>query len=351
MKPKVYFQPISQSADRKDCLLGILNSLKSELEGFPVNEIVGIKTTIGDNQNKGYIKPELIKLVVAQLKALKLKPFVFDTNVIYRGSRRNAVDHLNLAYQKGFGPEDIGTAFIIADGVFGSDSRKIEVNLKNLKEIRVPSLVGILENLIVISHVTGHMLTGYAGSIKNVAMGMASRAGKQIQHSSVKPYIKNNCTLCKCCIDICPVSAISERKGKAFIDSSVCLGCGECISACKFEAVYINWEEESNIFIERVTEYAWGILSRLKRRLFLNFAFDVTKECDCLSGDDPKIISDAGIFASSDILAVDKACFDVLTDKGKDVFAQAQNTDAHLHQFKYAREIGLGRLDYELVRL
>lgn len=351
MKSKVYFKSISDSSDRKGCLVEVLKGIKSDLKEIGQGEAVGIKTTIGDDKDAGYIKPELIRLIVDELKNLKLRPFVFDTNVIYKGMRMNAVDHLNLAYSKGFTPQEIGCPFIIADSVFGTDSKVIKLDLKNLKEIRVPSLVSVLENLIVVTHITGHMLTGYAASTKNVGMGMASRAGKQVQHSSLKPHvISNKCTLCRCCISICPVSAISERSDKAFINASVCVGCGECISACKFEAIYINWQEDSNKFVERTVEYAWGILSCIKRRIFINFAFDITKECDCIAGDDPKIVEDAGIFASRDILAVDKACFDALT-RLEDVFAKHQNTKAHLHQFAYAKEICLGHLDYELIKL
>jgi uncharacterized Fe-S center protein len=351
MKSRVYFKSLQDSNERGDCLVGILDNPQLGWEKFKQGRIVGIKTTIGESQNAGYIKPELVKLVVNKLNSLDIKPFVFDTNVIYRGMRMNAVDHLNLAYKKGFGPEYLGCPFIIADGLFGTDSGAIKINLKNLKEIRIPSLITILENLVVISHITGHMLAGFAASIKNVGMGMASRAGKQIQHSSVKPYItQNKCTLCSCCIDICPVGAISKKPDKVFIDTSICVGCGECISACKFDAIQINWQEDANIFIERTAEYARGILSLIKQRIFLNFAFDITKECDCLAGKDSRIIKDIGIFASDDILAVDKACFDVITSKG-DIFAQNQNTQVHLHQFAYAQKIGLGSLDYELIKL
>jgi hypothetical protein len=351
MKSKVYFKSIYSSVDRTECLVGILNRLKADLKEFEQGEIVGIKTTIGDSGDVGYVKPELIRLIVDELNNNKAKPFVFDTNVIYKGMRMNAVDHLNLAYSKGFLPQKLGCPFIIADSVFGTDSKVIKLGLKNLKEIRVPSLISVLENLIVVTHITGHMLTGYAASIKNVGMGMASRAGKQIQHSSLKPHvIKNKCTLCRCCVNICPAGAISEKEGKSFINASVCLGCGECISACKFDAIHINWQEDVNKLVERTVEYAWGILSCIKRRIFINFAFDITKECDCMADDDPRIIEDVGIFASRDILAVDKACFDVLTRK-EDVFAKHQNTKAHLHQFTYAKEICLGHLDYELVEL
>ena len=180
---------------------------------------------------------------------------------------------------------------------------------------------------------------------------MASRAGKQVQHSSLKPHVlKTSCTLCGRCINICPAGAISEKNGKAFIDSSVCLGCGECISACKFDSVSVNWQEDTNIFVERISEYSKEILARINKKIFINFAFDITKECDCLTGTDPKIVQDVGLFASEDILAVDKACFDFITKK-EDVFSQQQKTQAHLHQFAYAQKIGLGSLDYELIGL
>lgn len=334
-----------------DCLKSLLSMIDTYLSQFKRDSFVGIKMTVGDKKNTGYIKPGIVRLLVENLRERGIRPFVFDTNVIYKGERQNAVDHLNLAYRKGFTPDNLGCPYIIADSVFGTDSKIIKVDFKNIKEIRVPSLVGVLEDLIVLTHITGHIMSGYAGSIKNVGMGMASRAGKQIQHSSLKPVINvENCTMCGCCIMMCPVSAISEASGKVFINLRVCIGCGECIPACKFDAVNINWHEDVDVFVERMAEYACGILSQVKRKVFINFAFDITEECDCISGDDPKIVEDTGIFASKDILALDKACFDMLVGN-RDIFSKSGKIKAHLHQFKYAKEVGLGSLDYKLIEL
>ena len=126
------------------------------------------------------------------------------------------------------------------------------------------------------------------------------------------------------------------------------MGCAECIAACKIHAVHINWNEDPHVFAERMSEYAMGILSRIKRKIFLNFATDITLECDCICGDDHRILDDQGIFASEDILAVDKSSFDVLTN-GRDIFSRGGKISAHQHQFQYAEEIGLGRADYKLV--
>jgi uncharacterized Fe-S center protein len=348
MKPEVYFSSI-QEENRSRCFRKLLSKIDPLLSQFQKGSFVGVKMTVGDEKSTGYIKPDLVKILVDNLKRRGAKPFVFDTNVIYSGQRQNAVDHLNLAYRKGFTPDRLGCPYIIADSVFGTDSRTMKVDFENIKEIRVPSLVKVLDDLIVLTHITGHIMSGYAGSIKNVAMGMASRAGKQVQHSSVKPVINvANCTLCGCCIEMCPVSAISEHSGKAFINSNHCIGCGECIACCKVDAVKINWREDTNVFVERMAEYACGILSKIKRKVFLNFAFDITEECDCISGDDPGIIEDKGIFASSDILAVDKACYNILSET-RDKFARGGKIKAHLHQFRYAKQIGLGSSNYELV--
>jgi uncharacterized Fe-S center protein len=351
MEPAVYVNRMEKGQRVQDCFKDLLENLDPYLSKFKKGSFVGIKMTIGDKGSTGYIKSEVVAQLVKKLRKQGAKPFVFDTNVIYRGQRQNAVDHLTLAYNKGFTPGKLGCPYIIADGVFGSDSVALKVDSGSISEIKVPSLVKVLEDLIVLSHVTGHMMSGYAGAIKNVAMGMASRAGKQVQHSSLKPVIDiGKCTLCGTCMEICPVSAISELSGKVFVNSNICVGCGECIAACKIDAVIINWKEDPLIFIERMTEYATGILSKLKRKVFINFATDITLECDCICGNDQRIFDDVGIFASEDILAVDRACYDILKGE-RDVLSRGGKINAHLHQFKYAEKIGLGSLDYSLIEI
>jgi uncharacterized Fe-S center protein len=348
MRSEVYFKNTSDKDTRQAALSDILKNLPKYDKG----SFVAIKTTIGDENARLYLKPELVAQVVEEVLKQGARPFVFDTNVIYQGKRTNAIDHLNLAYSRGFTPKEIKAPFIIADGIFGLDGREFEVNHKNVKKIKIPTFIGIVDNLIVLSHITGHIMSGYAGAIKNVGMGMSTRPGKQIQHSSVKPsVIAKKCVMCGACIEICPVNAISKKEEKAFIDSKICVGCGECLCACKFDAILINWKTDLKLFGERMVEYATGILSRFKNKFFINFAFDITKECDCIAAvNEPVICNDFGILSSSDILALEKASLDLLT-REEDIFLKAQKNNLSLGQLDYASKLALGNLDYDLIKL
>lgn len=353
MKSEVYFARV-EARDLRQRVLALERLLErlSPVFKYRRDEIVPVKLTIGDSPCIYHLSPELVRVVVSEIKKKGARPFLFDTSVIYKGQRQNAVDHLNLAQSKGFGHDGTGAPFIVADGVLGQDGREFSVDSPQISRIKVPSFVGMLDSLTVLSHVTGHIVSGYAGALKNVAMGMSCRPTKQVQHSSIKPsVIKKNCTACGCCVEICPVRAISFKEEKACIEQSVCIGCGECICACKFDAISINWQEEPDVFCRRMVEVAGFILSRFKNKLFFNFAFDITKECDCISTKKEKMIAqDIGILASSDIVSIDKASADLAcVNKISEPLSKTQ--DVYFGMFEYAAKKGLGRLEYKLVEV
>jgi len=354
MKSEVYFVPLKSKEIKERCLgLEKLLAHTKPFAEYKKDEFVPVKLTIGELACVYNISAELVKIIVAGIRARKAKPFLFDTNVIYQGERMNAVDHLNLVQSKGFGHTKVGAPFIIADGVFGRDGHNFKIQSDIIKEIKVPSFVGMLDSLIVLSHATGHILSGYAGAIKNVAMGLVARSTKQVEHSSLKPsVIEKKCTACGCCIEICPAAAISFGKEKAFIDQRLCLGCGECLAACKFHAIYVNWHEDAGIFARRMVEVAATILDKFKNKFYITFAFDITKECDCISTGKEKMIShDLGIFASRDIVSLDKATLDLLEPREtKDPYLkEAEKIGKDM--FAYAAKKGLGNLEYNLIKL
>lgn len=368
MKSDVYLietrtNDLEARAEAFQKLLKEINPFKHYKEG----EFIPIKLTVGDSQCVYNTHPELVKIAVSEIKKTKARPFLFDTNVIYKGERSNAINHLNLAQSKGFGHAKIGAPFIIADGAFGQDGKEYAIDSDHIKKIKVPSFIGYLDSLLVLSHATGHILSGYAGAVKNIGMGMVSKPTKQVQHSSLKPHVmEKNCTGCGCCIKICPVEAISfanrgttrndtqnlrGNDNKAFIDQARCIGCGECLCACKFSAIFINWSSDHDIFAKRLIDTAGFILSRFKNKFFITFGFDITKECDCISTKNEKIFSeDIGVLASEDPIAIDKAMVDLI-NKDKDLLKETGLMDTHKTMSEYGHKKGLGNLDYNLIKL
>ncbi|MDP1853893.1 MAG: DUF362 domain-containing protein [Candidatus Omnitrophota bacterium] len=353
MKSDVYFIEVSEANLEKRCLaLSKLLEKISHFLPYEKDELVPIKFTIGDSTCVYNLSPELVKIMVTKIKAKKAKPFVFDTNVIYSGERQNAVDHLTLAQNKGFAQVKIGAPYIVADGLIGQDGKEFEISSEVIKKIKVPSFIGTLDSLLVLSHATGHIISGYAGSIKNVAMGMVCRPTKLTQHSSIKPHtIKDKCTLCRSCIAACPAGAIEVKSNRVIINPDLCVGCGECLCACRFDAIFINWHENSDIFAERLVDVAQFILSKFKNKFFINFLFDITKECDCISNkNDEMVAGDIGILASGDILSLDKATMDLI-DKHHGTLREARPQGVFNKMFSYAQEKKLGNLEYNLIKV
>jgi len=349
---KVYYINI-KDGEKDSSVVKKLNHLLEESDCFDFikkDDLVSVKVTFGEEGNKFFITPSYIKPVTDKLARLKAKPFLTDANVLYKGKRNNAVDHLNLARKHGFAKCNI--PIIISDGLLSKNYRKVSIDKKHFKTVNISSDALDVDCVIAISHFTGHMQTGFGGAIKNLGMGFASRSGKQQQHSHVKPEVeKEKCTFCKACFDICPVSAIVEKDKRAFIKSEVCLGCAECVATCKFFAIKITWEESDEILQEKIAEYASGVLkNKIGRIAFVTFALKIPKECDCWSGANHLISKDIGIFISKDPVAVDKAAVDKIVElNGEDVFTKAQpKTDWH-RQIEYGASIGLGNLDYEIV--
>lgn len=355
-KSTVFFQEVKNSKDRVQVKSKFKHLIKESklCDDFGKGEFVAIKTHMGEKNNAGHVPAEVIKALVDKIKSKAAKPFLTDTNVIYHGQRTNAVDHLMLADEHGFNIANLGCPVIIADGIFGENAQDINIDKKHFKNINVARPVLYLDNIVSVAHATSHILTGFAASIKNIGMGFAARAGKLRQHASIKSQVKEEkCVFCKLCVRHCPVQAIIEKKNRAFIQENVCVGCAECLVACKFDAISVDYGENAKIMVEKMVEYAYGILSKAQRKVFFNFALKITKNCDCLARDEPSIVRDLGIFASSDPVACDKAVADmVLAVAKEDVFKKAYpGADAHINQLTYAQKMGLGSLEYALINV
>lgn len=331
-------------------------------KGFISNsDLVGIKVHFGELGNTEFLPPHYIKPVVDAVSSLGAKPFLFDTNTLYKGMRENARDHIMLASFHGFNIGSMGVPVIIADGLKGKDYVKVSIKGKHFNEVRLASALKQMDGVIVISHVKGHTGVGFGGAIKNISMGFASRSGKQQMHSDVKPFVDiEKCTSCGACIKWCPASAISidTKKNSAFIDLDVCIGCGECRVTCPELAIDISWDTTTVLLQEKIAEYALGSMIVTERNIgFLNFVVNVTPDCDCLDWSGERLIEDIGVLGSRDPVAVDTASCDLLNEewhkkgRGKDIWKELYPEIDWTIQISYAEKIGVGSRNYVLKEL
>ena len=313
-------------------------------------DFAAVKIHFGEKGNKGHIKPPWIRGVIDEVRTRTERVFLTDTNTLYTGPRSNAVDHIRLAWKHGFTAEALGVPVIIADGLLGRD-KTAPASADSPMTSRIAPGIRDADVLICLSHITGHVQTGVGGAIKNLGMGCASRAGKLDQHSVVHPRINPKlCRNCSLCLDFCPEQAIVQAEGHVVIDGKRCIGCGECLAVCKRGAVKISWHGDARRVQEKMAEYARLVQKNFEgRAAFINVLIRVTKDCDCMSRDQPRIVEDIGILGSRDPVAVDKASIDlVLKTAGSDVFRAGYDIDWEI-QLRRGEDLGLGRRDYELV--
>jgi len=315
---------------------------------------VAIKLHVGESDNNTHVSPDLIKPIVSRVKQRDALPFLTETSTLYKGRRSNAVDHIIQAFDHGFTYERTGAPFIMADGLSGNTEIEVPIGGVIFDKVNIAREIVFADALIAVSHPTGHPGMGLGASIKNLGMGLSSRIGKLRQHSSVKPYVDTAlCTFCRKCMQWCPVDAIVEKDEKACILTEKCIGCGECLAVCNFDAVRYNWGVESADLQKRVAEHALGVmLNKREHCLFFSFLIDMTKGCDCYSNRQKPAMPDVGVLASTDPVAIDQATLDLTARRFGDSLAKQSEPGLNpTIQLEHAEKIGLGTRVFRLETL
>ncbi len=317
------------------------------------NHFVGLKIHFGEEGNTGYIRPSWLVQLIHEIKRKTSRVYITDSNALYVGRRSNAADHLKLAADHGFTVDSLQIPVIIADGLIGRDDDEIAVDLPRVKTAKHASAFLNTDFLICLSHFTGHVQTGFGAALKNLGMGCASRSGKLEQHSDVRPWINQKaCKNCLTCMDYCPTEAIEEGERSVRIITERCIGCGECLVVCSVGAVKMRWDEDTIRVQEKMAEYAYSLWKVLNGKIAcLNFLIRVTKNCDCMAMDEKAIVDDIGILGSLDPVAIDRASVDLVNERSRrDLLRDIHNVDWAV-QLEHAQQIGLGRMDYELIAI
>jgi uncharacterized Fe-S center protein len=354
MKEKVYLIPVLDNEPDEEVCRKLKEAITARdfFSFIHPSDLVAFKTHFGEEKSHGFVRPLNFKMMGALARERQAEPFLTETATLYSGMRHHAVSHIGLAQRHGFGFENTGLPIIMADGLTGDEELEVAIPGRIYRKVKIASLIVKAQALVVVSHFTGHLAAGFGAALKNMGMGCASRRGKLEQHSTATPSVrKKNCTGCGACVRWCPAQAIVVEAGTARIDKKLCIGCAECLTVCRFDAIGYNWSATYEQLQRKIVEHAWGVAESKKgKAVYINFLNRITKDCDCMHAY-KKIVPDVGVLVSFDPVAIDAASLDLVEEKaGRPLTALAFDIP-HRVQIDYAREIGFGSPDYQLVRV
>jgi len=362
-------------------------------ECFKSGDRVAIKIHCGEWNNTGYLRPSIVAGIVEKVKEYGGNPYVTDTTTaLYSptAARTTAQDEYRTAARNGFTEATLGCPFIVADGNIGVDDVKVRVDGNLLKHTYVAAAIAEADAMIVLTHFKGHPQGVYGGAIKNVGIGCCSKRGKMATHLLTHPQLGSRtygfhpekctgreCPLYSRCVENCPTGAfqVLDTPPYAHKDVEKCIGCAGCWS--RLGCGVITYPPRIEFYFPAaIADSAKGVLEVLGREHvgFINYAIDISPWCDCVSYTDTWMLPNLGVFASKDIVAVDKACLDeadkVPAIPGSRAFDEGLKDEPwladHEHftyisgaprypeisqwiQVNAAASLGIGSLEYELV--
>jgi len=343
---------------------------------------VAVKLHMGDRENTGFLRPNLVRVIVDKIKEYGGEPFLTDTTTLpYTpwGGRTTAFDYAQTYISHGYTPASVGCPIIVADGIYGLDDIEVDVPEGfQLRKTFVARAIATADAMIVVSHFKGHAAGGMGGAIKNLGVGCMSKRGKYLVHCAdwAKPAFDpklcpgKKCEIADLCENCCPEKAIKVLDKTMKLDEEKCRYCWSCITVCGVlgpNAISTpkGLRDNQN---ERMAENALAVMKCFDKGKvgFLHYAIDITPECDCVNYTDSPIVNNIGVYGSKDPIAIDKSCLDVmmrmegnpysiaqeknLMEPGTERFYALHKIDP-LIQLDHGAKIGLGSKDYELVEM
>ena len=253
---------------------------KLDLEG----KFVAIKMHFGELGNISYLRPNYARAVADVVKELGGKPFLTDCNTMYPGSRKNALEHLECAWENGFTPLTVGCPIIIGDGLKGTDDIDVPVQGgEYVKTAKIGRAVMDADVFISLTHFKGHEMTGFGGAIKNIGMGCGSRQARRISTAAASPI--SPLTSAAAAADArrnAPTEALSltKRQEKMHVDQDNCVGCGRCLGSCNFDAISFDNDAANELLNCRMAEYTKAVVDG-RPNFHISLIVDVSPNCDC----------------------------------------------------------------------
>ena len=265
------------------------------LNWFPTGR-VAVKLSTGEPPNSNYLRPELIKDVVQLVDGA-----IVECNTTYGGSRSETEMHYQVAEDHGF--TEIADVQILDED--GSMSLPVNGGVR-LQENLVGARFADYDSCLVLSHFKGHPMGGFGGAIKNISIGFASSEGKCLIHT-----------------------AGASRTSP--------------------------WGGEQNAFLESMAEAGKSVSDHLgngERIVYINVMNRISVDCDCNGNPAEPDMHDIGILASTDPVALDQACVDLIYNApdGRSVVNRMESRNAEV-VLEHGETIGLGSRAYTIMNL
>lgn len=271
-------------------VLKMYKVLNIELQGR-----VCVKVHSGEAGNQNYLKPLFFKYIIDYVNGT-----VVECNTAYDGQRNTTIKHKKIMYEHEW------TKYFNVD-IMDSEG-DLELDIKNGKVIKknfVGNHIKNYDSMLVLSHFKGHPMGGYGGALKQLSIGCASSYGKAYIHGAGVPQ------------DI--------------------------------------WTGDHDKFLESMSDAASSVVDYFKGNIaYINVMCNMSVDCDCCKVAEDPCISDIGILSSTDPVALDKACIDLVynsSDPNKDHLIERIESRNGTHTIYEANKRGIGSLEYELIEI
>ncbi len=257
---------------------------------------VAIKLHSGEKGNQNFLGPDFWRPVIDYVGGT-----VVECNTAYDGARNTTERHRKLMDDHGW------TRYFPVDLLDAEGPDKVlEIPSGNIiQKNYVGKDIDSYDSMLVLSHFKGHPMGGYGGAIKQLSIGVASAYGKAYIH-----------------------------------------GCGKPEDF---------WSSDHDSFLEAMAEAAGSVIEHFHGEiLYINVMKNISVDCDCCAVAEDPCIADIGILASTDPVAIDQACIDLVyasTDPGKPHLLERIESRNGVHTIEKAAEIGYGNREYNLIEV
>lgn len=257
---------------------------------------IAIKLHSGEKGNQNFLGPEFWKPVIDYVGGTAV-----ECNTAYDGARNTTEKHRKLMDEHGW-----SRCFTV--DLLDAEGPDLELDIPNGKVIQKNFVGKDLKNydsMLVLSHFKGHPMGGYGGALKQLSIGVASSYGKAYIHGAGVPE------------DI--------------------------------------WTSEHDSFLESMADAAGSVVNYFHgNMIFINVMKNMSVDCDCCAVAEDPCMADMGILVSTDPIAIDQACIDLVygcDDPGKAHFLERVESRNGVHTIEAAAALGFGSREYTLVRV